>query len=145
MNKAIILGRLTKDPEVKSTPNGNSVAQFTVAVDRKYKNADGSKTTDFISCVAWRQVADIIGRYFHKGNRILITGEIQTRTYDDQQGVKHYVTEVIANEVDFIESANSQQNTPPPPPPTAPAATIEPNSYVAATEPNEEVDLPFEV
>lgn len=143
MNKAIILGRLTKDPEVKSTPNGNSVAQFTVAVDRKYKNADGSKTTDFINCVAWRQVADIIGRYFHKGNRILITGEIQTRTYDDQQGVKHYVTEVIANEVDFIESANSQQNTPPPP--TAPAATIEPNSYVAATEPNEEVDLPFEV
>ena len=79
MNRAILMGRLTKDPETRSTQNGHSVTNFTIAVDRKYKDANGERQTDFIPCVAWRQTADFIYRYFHKGERILVEGSIQPR------------------------------------------------------------------
>lgn len=150
MNKVFIIGRLTKEPEMKTTSNQKAVAQFTVAVDRKYKDANGNRQADFINCVAWNQTAQFIGQYFHKGSKIVVVGNIQTRTYDDQNGQKHYVTEVIADEVEFGESARENQSAPAPQPTVAP--TIAPtvaqpqmdanmmDAFIDATD-----DLPFEV
>ena len=98
------MGRLTRDPELRTTPSGVSTCSFTVAVDRRYKSADGQTQADFIPVVAWRQTADFVSKYFYKGSRILLVGSIQTRTWDDQEGKRHYVTEVIAEDVEFCES-----------------------------------------
>ena len=103
MNKAILLGRLTRDPELRSTSGNISVCNFTVAVDRRYKNQQGEREADFISCVAWRQQAEFVARYFQKGSRIALVGTIQTRTWDDQDGRRHYVTEVVADEINFVD------------------------------------------
>lgn len=140
MNKAILIGRLTKDPEVKNTSNGIAYACFTVAVDRRFKDANGNKETDFINCVAWRQSATFLGKYFHKGNKIIVEGSIQTRSYDDNDGKKVYVTEVVVDSLEFGESAkNDQQNAPAPTVPTAPPAP----DFDTAGDDIEE--LPFEV
>ena len=101
-NKAIIIGRLTAAPELKQTPQGTSVCSFTVAVDRKYKSGDERKC-DFLNVVAWRQTAEFVSRYFGKGDAILVDGEIQVRSYD-KDGRKQYVTEIVAHEVEFVES-----------------------------------------
>ena len=109
MNKAILVGNLTRDPEMRTTPNGVSVTSFTVAVNRRYKSQDGQQQTDFINCVAWRGTAEFIAKYFTKGSKIGVAGTIQTRTYDVQYGNKRYVTEVVCDEA---ESAGSKaQNT----------------------------------
>lgn len=104
MNKVILVGRLVKDPEVKTTQSQVAVCSFTIAVDRKFKSASGERQSDFISCVAWRQQAEFLGRYFQKGSRVAIVGNIQSRTYDDPQGKKVYVTEVVVDEVEFVDS-----------------------------------------
>ena len=104
MNRVILMGRLVRDVEQRTTQSGLSTCSFTVAVDRKYKGADGQKQTDFINCVAWRQTAEFICKYFSKGNRILFNGSIQTRTWDDQDGKKHFATEVLVEDVEFCES-----------------------------------------
>lgn len=104
MNKVILVGRLTRDPEVKTTQSQNAVCSFTVAVDRKFKNTAGERQVDFINCVAWRQLAEFLGRYFEKGARIGIVGNLQSRSYDDTDGKKRYVTEVIVDELEFVES-----------------------------------------
>lgn len=109
MNIAILLGRLTRDPELRTTQSGLSVATFTIAIDRKFKNADGTRTADFISCVAWRQTAEFIAQYFHKGSMIAVEGTIQTRNYEAQDGSgKRYVTEVIVDAAHF--TGNKQDN-----------------------------------
>ncbi|MCX7714161.1 MAG: single-stranded DNA-binding protein [Clostridia bacterium] len=100
MNKAILMGRLTQDPEMRQTPNGISVARFTVAVNRRFAK-EGGQTADFINCIAWRQTADFVCRFFHKGNMIALVGSIQTRNWDGNDGKKHYATEVVAEEVYF--------------------------------------------
>ena len=110
MNIAILMGRLTVDPELKQTPNGISVCQLSIAVDRKIKSKDGEKQTDFINIVAWRGTADFIAKYFKKGNKIGITGSIQTRQYTDKQGNKRTVFEVVADNVEFVESKNSNNS-----------------------------------
>ena len=107
MNKVILIGRLTKDPEVKNTSSQVAVCRFTLAVDRRFKDQNGQRQADFINCVAWRQTANFIGSYFHKGSKIAVVGSIQTRNYDDQSGQKHYVTEVLVDEAEFADSANS--------------------------------------
>lgn len=104
MNKVSLVGRLTKEPEMKTTQNQTSVCNFTIAVDRRFKDANGQRQADFIPCVAWKQTAEFIQKYFHKGNRIGISGSIQTRTYEDQNGQKRFVMEVLAEEVEFVES-----------------------------------------
>jgi single-strand DNA-binding protein len=104
MNKVQLVGRLTKDPEVKLTPNQTKVCSFTIAVDRRFKDANGQRQADFINCVAWKQTAEFLQKYFHKGNRIGICGSIQTRSYEDQNGQNHFITEVLAEEVEFVES-----------------------------------------
>lgn len=139
MNKCSLIGRLTKDPEVKQTAGGNSVCSFTIAVDRKYKKADGTRETDFISCVGWRQVADIIGQHFHKGSRIGITGSIQSRSYDGQNG-KVYVTEVVVEEIDFIDKRSDDQKQTQTPPPAPRAEAIAPNEEEYIDE-----SLPFDI
>ena len=104
MNKIILIGRITRDIEVKTVQSGTAVCSFALAVDRKFKDKDGQRQADFISCVAWRQQAELLGKYFQKGSRVGIIGNLQTRTYDDTNGKKVYVTEVLVDEVEFVES-----------------------------------------
>lgn len=112
INKVILGGRLTADPELKQTPQGVSVTTFSIAVNRKGKDAQ----TDFINCVAWRNNADFICRFFKKGSSICISGSVQTRSYEDKQGVKRTVTEIIADEAFFVDSkgdsGTSEQGAP---------------------------------
>ncbi|WP_302760742.1 single-stranded DNA-binding protein [Christensenella hongkongensis] len=110
MNKAILVGNLTKEPEQRTTSSGIAVASFTVAVNRRYKTQDGQQQTDFINCVAWRGTAEFVAKYFSKGSRIGVVGTIQTRTYDDQNGNKRYVTEVVADEVEFAGDKAQNQD-----------------------------------
>ncbi len=107
LNKVILCGRLTADPELKQTPNGISVVSFTVAVNRRYQSKADSQTAqqaDFINAVAWRTTAEFISRYFKKGSAICVTGSIQTRSWTDQQGQKRYATEVVVDEAMFVDS-----------------------------------------
>ncbi len=120
LNKVILQGRLTADPELKSTQTGVSVCSFTLAVDRSY----GEKKADFINCVAWRNTAEFISKYFGKGKMLIAVGELQVRQYQAQDGSKRYATEVIVNEVNFAGDA---------------AKAAEPAAVAA--EPDE--DLPF--
>ena len=101
INQAIIMGRITAPLEIKQTQSGTPVLQFTVAVDRDYVRQGEERQTDFISCVAWKQTAEFIGRYFGKGRMIALTGRLQSRTYDDRNGTKHYVTELVVNQASF--------------------------------------------
>ena len=107
-NKVILMGRLTADPELKQTQSGTVVTSFNLAVDRKY-NKDEEKKCDFISIVAWKQTAEFICKYFKKGSAILLCGELQTRSWKDNQGNTRYATEVVANEVSFCESKNNSE------------------------------------
>ncbi len=101
MNKSVLIGRLTKAPELKTTASGVSVCSFTIAVNRRFKNSEGKYDADFINCVAWRQQAEFICKYFDKGSMLALCGSIQTRSYDSD-GRKVYVTEVVADEVSFV-------------------------------------------
>lgn len=110
LNKVVLCGRMTADPELKQTGSGIAVVSFTLAVNRRYqsRSADGSQAqqADFINVVAWRQTAEFISRYFRKGSALCITGSIQTRSWQDQQGQKRYATEVVADEAMFVDSKN---------------------------------------
>ena len=103
MNKAILVGRLTKDPELSTTPSGDSNCRFTIAVNRRYKNAEGGYDADFINCIAWRQQAEFLARFFAKGRMVGLVGSIQTRNYE-KDGQRVYVTEVVADEISFVDS-----------------------------------------
>ena len=107
MNKIFLLGRLTREPEVRTTPTGKTVVVFSLAVDRPYKGRDGKTEADFINIVTWNKTAELVGTYVHKGERLLVEGRLQIRSYDGKDGQKHYVTEVIADRVEFIEKRNS--------------------------------------
>ena len=112
MNKVILIGRLTRDPEVRYTQSGIAVCTFTLAVDRRYarKNENsGQPTADFIPIVAWRKLAEICGNNLTKGRRISVEGSMQVRSYEAQDGTKRYVTEVIADEIEFLDSRGSAQ------------------------------------
>lgn len=107
MNKAIIIGNLTKDPELTQTTNGISICRFTLAVQRKFTNAEGERDTDFLNIVVWRTLADNCHKYLKKGSKAAVIGSIQTRSYDAQDGTKRYVTEIVAEEVEFISSRSN--------------------------------------
>ena len=109
INKVILMGRLTSDPELRQTTSGVSTCQFTVAVTRGYQGQNGERQSDFITVVAWRATAEFVCRYFTKGRLILVEGELRTRTYDDKRypDVRHYVTEVYADNVSFGETKSS--------------------------------------
>lgn len=101
INKAILMGRLTRDPVIRHTDSGKAVCNFTVAIDNGYGE---EKSADFISCVAWNKTAEFVDKYFARGRMIIVVGRIQTRTWEDRDGKKNYVTEVVASEVAFGES-----------------------------------------
>ena len=103
MNKAILVGNLTRDPEQRTTQSGISVTSFTVAVQRRFKQ-DGQQQADFIPVVCWRGLAENVAKYCVKGSKVGVVGTIQTRNYDDANGVRRYVTEIIADEVEFVGS-----------------------------------------
>ncbi|MBQ6452070.1 MAG: single-stranded DNA-binding protein [Solobacterium sp.] len=110
INRVVLVGRLTRDVEVRKTQSGLSVATFTVACDRRGSRDAQGQTADFISCVAWRQSADFLGAYARKGALIGVDGRIQSRSYDDRDGKKVYVTEVVADSVQLLESRSQSQN-----------------------------------
>ena len=107
-NKVILIGNMTADPELKATASGISVCSFSIAVNRKY-NKDGNNECDFIEIQTWRAQAEFVSKYFKKGKPILICGQLQTRTWTDNQGQKRYATEVVADEVTFVNSNNSTE------------------------------------
>ncbi|WP_429961110.1 single-stranded DNA-binding protein [Enterococcus sp. DIV1096b] len=113
INNIVLVGRLTKDPDLRYTTSGTGVATFTLAVNRNFTSADGTREADFINCVIWRKPAETLANYAKKGVLIGVTGRIQTRSYDNQQGQKVYVTEVIADNFQLLESkkVDSSQNT----------------------------------
>ena len=108
MNIVVLTGRLTKDPEIKATASGVSVASFTLAVDRRFKS-EGQPTADFISCIAWRNTADFIGKYFTKGQKMNVSGTLQTRSWDDKDGKRHSVTEVVVDQAEFGDSGKKEE------------------------------------
>lgn len=109
MNKTLLTGRITKDPEIRYTTTGIANVNFTIAVDRQMKDANGQRVADFINCVAWRNQADFIGRYVKKGNMLAVEGKIQTRNYQGQDGVTHYVTEVLVDSVENLTPRDPNQ------------------------------------
>lgn len=109
INRWTGIGRLVKDPENRYTPNGVSVTTFTIAINRQYTNAQGKKEADFIPIVTWRGLADNCAKYLLKGRLVAVTGRIQTRSYETQEGDKRYITEIVADEVQFLESAKEKQ------------------------------------
>ena len=138
LNKVILMGRLTKDPELRNTPNGVSVASFTLAVDRNYAKPGEDKETDFINIVAWRNTADFVSKYFTKGQLVAVCGKLQVRSWEDTSGQKRYATDVVADEVFFAESKKDGVQTAPAQ--TAPAQSGQ-GSLVGFTSADE--DLPF--
>ena len=111
LNKVILMGHMTADPELKQTTSGISVCSFSIGVNRRFSKADqGQQSVDFINIVAWRQQAEFVSRYFKKGSSIIVCGSIQTRNWTDNNGQKRYVTEVVADEVSFGAPAASQNN-----------------------------------
>ena len=108
MNKVILIGNLTKDPELTETPSGVAVCRFSIAVSREYANADGNRETDFFNITVWRGRAENCGKYLKKGNKVAIFGSLQNRSYEDKDGIKRNVTEVIANEVEFLTPKSSE-------------------------------------
>ena len=114
-NRAVLVGRLTKDPDLKFTPNGLAVCTFTLAVNRPFKNPQtGEHDADFINCVAWRKLAENVANYTSKGNLVAVDGRIQTRNYEGKDGSRVYVTEVVCDSVQFLEpkrNGQTQQQT----------------------------------
>ena len=113
MNRAILFGRLTKDVDLRTTPSGRSVAMLTLAIDRP-ATKDGNKEADFIPVVLWGKTAEAVARYVHKGQRLLVEGRIQVRSYDGKDGQKRYATEVVADKAEFIDKSEqgaSQQDS----------------------------------
>ena len=104
MNKIILTGRLTREPELRHTTSGVAVASFSLAVNRDFKNAEGEYETDFIICIAYRKLAETITKYVEKGNKLAVTGRLQTRNYDNSEGKKVYVSEVIVDGIEFLEA-----------------------------------------
>ncbi|MFF3923132.1 single-stranded DNA-binding protein [Paenibacillus lactis] len=113
LNRTILIGRLTKDPELRYTPTGVAVCQFTLAVDRPFTREGGERETDFIPIVAWRQLAETCANYLRKGRLTAVEGRIQIRNYENNEGRKIYVTEVIADNVRFLESNRNSSNDEP--------------------------------
>ncbi len=111
MNKVFLIGNLTRDPELTETPNGVSVCRFSIAVQRDYTNAEGNREADFFNITVWRGKAESCGKYLKKGNKVAVFGSLQTRSYDDKDGIKRNVTDIIANDVEFLTPKSMQSDS----------------------------------
>ena len=143
LNFAVIMGRLTADPELRQTPNGVAVTTFTVAVDRGFIRQGEERKADFINVVAWRQTAEFVSRYFTKGSMIAVQGSIQTRTYDDKNGLKRYVVEIVADNVSFCGSKSESGTSGAPRTPVAAAPSFSNGSADDFAAMADDDDLPF--
>ena len=144
MNRAILIGRLVRDPELRTTQNGISVCSFTLAIDRRFKNKYGERETDFIPCVAWSKTAEFCAQYFSQGQRLALLGNIQPRSWEDQDGNRRYTTEVIAEEIYFADGKREQMSSAhqiPKPSNTAP----EPQSESEMIPLPDNCDLPWDI
>ncbi len=108
MNKVILVGNLTRDPEVTETPSGSFVCRFSIAVTRDYANNEGTRETDFFNITVWNKLAENCGRYLKKGNKVAVVGSLQNRSYEDKDGIKRNVTDVVAREVEFLTPKSAQ-------------------------------------
>lgn len=108
MNKVFLIGNLTRDPELSETAGGVSVCHFAIAVNRNYTGSDGERQTDFFNVTAWRGLADTVARYTKKGNKVAVSGSIQIRNYEDNQGVRRTAVDVIAQDIEFLTAKNAQ-------------------------------------
>ena len=108
MNKVLLVGNLTRDPELTETPNGIAVCRFAIAVSRDYANSEGTRETDFFNITVWRGRAENCGKYLKKGNKVAIVGSLQTRSYEDKDGIKRNVVDVVASEVEFLTPKSAQ-------------------------------------
>ena len=147
-NKVILIGNMTADPELKQTQGGLSVCSFSIAVNRRFKNENGQQDCDFINIVTWRQSAEFVCKYFKKGQPILICGQLQTRTWTDNQGQKRFATEVVADEVAFVANNSSSTEAKPQQPSQTGNYGYTPAAYGGTNGPQfEEIpddgDLPF--
>ena len=129
MNKVILIGNLTEDPEITTTNNGVSVCRFTLAISRRFANAEGERETDFINIVVWRTLADNCHKFLKKGSKTAVVGNLQSRSYDANDGTKRYITEVVAEEVEFISTKSD--------------ATQKTDDDVTKLEPITDDNLPF--
>lgn len=135
LNKIMIMGRLTRDPELRRTQSGTAVTSFTLAVDRDYKNQAGEKETDFIDCVAWRSTGEFVSKYFSKGRMAVVEGRLQIRGWTDNDGNKRRSTEVIVDNMYFGDSKKASESD------TAPAGSDGHSDF--AEIPEEDGELPF--
>ena len=108
MNKVFLIGNLTRDPELTETPNGTAVCRFSIAVSRDYAGADGNRETDFFNITVWRGRAENCGKYLKKGNNVAVVGSLQTRSYEDKDGIKRNVTDIVASDVEFLTPKSAQ-------------------------------------
>ncbi len=141
MNKLYLIGNLTRDPEMSETPGGIAYCRLGLAVNRPYTGTDGNRETDFFNITVWRGQAENCGRYLKKGSKVAIVGSIQNRTYEDRDGNKRQVTDIIANEVEFLTVRNQSDGSDygePSEPPRAPRATEKPT-----LEQVDDDELPF--
>ena len=143
MNKAFLVGNLTRDPELTTTANGISVCRFTIAVSRRFSNSEGEREADFLNCIAWRGLADNVAKYVKKGKKVCVVGSIQTRSYDAQDGTKRYVTEIVAEDVEFISPRSDDDNEPTERSKFDDDSATEAKSKIAKFEPIDDDDLPF--
>ena len=125
MNKVILIGNLANDPEARTTQSGISQSTFRIAVQRRYVNQQGVREADFLTVIAWRGTADFCNKYLKKGRRVAVEGSIQTRNYDAQDGTKRYVTEILAESVEAVDSRRADADDPGPTPPPEPKAREE--------------------
>jgi len=139
MNKACFIGRLTKDPILKTTTNNLPVCSFTIAVDRNYKT-DGKYQADFIPCVAWRKTAEVVYKYFRKGSKISVVATMQSRSWTSNAGEKHYSLDAIVDEIGFIERASDIQNDAP-----MPVASAPEEKFFPAPGDDDDGTLPFDI
>ena len=130
MNKCILIGNLTKDPELTTTSNGVAVCRFSIAVSRRYANSDGERETDFLNIVVWRNLGENCHKFLKKGSKVGVVGNIQSRSYDATDGTKRYVTEIVAEEVEFLSTKSADEQ---------PKATEE----VSKLQPIDDDGLPF--
>ena len=137
LNKVILMGRLTKDPELRATQSGVSVVSFTLAVERDFAKPGKQKETDFINIIAWRGTAEFVSKYFTKGQLVAVSGRLQVRSWDDTSGQKRYATDVVADEVFFAESKNLQRPAP------EPALPVQDGQSSLAGFTTADEDLPF--
>lgn len=135
MNKVVLIGNLTRDPELTTTTSGIALCRFSIAVSRRFTNADGERETDFLNIVVWRQLAETCHKYLKKGSKTCVIGSIQTRNFEAQDGTKRYITEIVAEEVEFLNRAGAEN--------TSSDGEAPVKTPVTKLEPIDDDDLPF--